>query len=99
MMTAFMRQVCEMLEAELRPSLAAYIDKQYRERGAAIPPTPERASNLIDGSLRQMRLAVEQALDQQLGPAEAQKSAITAIRSWLKTELDQEFPQPLVIPA
>ena len=91
-MTPFLENIANLLERQLRPGLADFVARGYRER-AGSDPSVMRVKELVDGSMDAMRLELERCFDLKLETGAATAAAITAIRVKLSEELDKEFPR------
>jgi hypothetical protein len=92
-MTAFMSQIANALEARLRPGLAEFITREYRERSGNQEPTILRVKELTDDCMNRMRLKLEECYDLKITAKETQSHAMLAIRLALADALDKEFPK------
>lgn len=92
-MTPFMSQIANILEAQLRPGLAEFVEREYKTRSGNEAPTALRTKALVDACLNRMRLKIEESYDLKLHPNDVKSHALLAIRLALADELDKEFPQ------
>lgn len=94
-MTPTMAGITNILEAQLRPGLSEFIDKEYRTRAGHFP-LPGRTTELLDACMNRMRLKLEECYDHQMNAGEVKSHCMLAIRLALAEELDKEFPKPIV---
>lgn len=95
-MTPLMTHVANVMEAQFRPGLADFVEREYKNRSAN-RPTVERTKELVDACLNRMRLKLEECYDLKLQAGDVKNQCLLAIRIALADELDKEFPKPLVI--
>ena len=91
-MTPLMSAMANTLEAQLRPGLAGFIEREYKSRSAA-SPTVARVKELTDKCLDRMRLKVEECYDTGTDAQAVASHALLEIRLALYDELDKEFPK------
>lgn len=98
-MTPFMAQIANILEAQLRPGLAEFVEREYKLRSGDQIPSVLRSKELVDACLNRMRLKIEESYDLKLHPNDVKSHALLAIRLALADELDKEFPKLIVASA
>jgi hypothetical protein len=92
-MTAFMSQIANVLEAQLRPGLAEFVEREYKARSGNQAPTALRTKELVERCMNAMRLKLEQCYDLKMQAKDVNNHALLAIRLSLADELDKEFPK------
>jgi hypothetical protein len=92
-MTPFMSQIATVLEAQLRPGLAEFVEREYKSRSGNQEPTILRTKELVERCMNAMRLKLEQCYDEGMPAKEVNNHALLAIRLTLYDELDKEFPK------
>lgn len=95
-MTSFMSQIATVLEAQLRPGLAEFVEREYRARSGNQEPTPLRTKELVERCMNAMRLKLEQCYDLTMQAKDVNSHALLAIRLTLADELDKEFPKVIL---
>ena len=91
-MTPFMQQMANLMESQLRPGLAEFVEREYKQRSTEAP-TPARTKELVQACIDAMRLKLEHCFDTKVGVMDAKNHCLLAIRLELANQLDKEFPQ------
>ena len=95
-MTPFMHQMANVLEAQLRPGLAGFIEKEYKLRGDKAP-TALRLKELEENCLNRMRKKLEECYDLKITANDVASHCLLEIRLALYDELDKEFPKKTLV--